>query len=150
MFQVERFPERVVVVGAGFIACEFAGILRGLGVHVTQLVRRDHLLHGFDSELSSAVQEGMLDQGIDLRFSTSPVAIEGVPGDPKGAPGIPGAAAAVAPGSGSIPHKPALGSQSVGMPRGSDTAFCSLLIAEPTSRPVELVGPQTHKSSPKT
>ena len=81
MFQLERFPERVVVVGAGFIACEFAGILRGLGVRVTQLVRRDHLLHGFDSELSSAVKEGMLEQGIDLRFSTSPVAIEGVPGD---------------------------------------------------------------------
>ena len=35
MFQLERFPERVVVVGAGFIACEFAGILRGLGVQVT-------------------------------------------------------------------------------------------------------------------
>lgn len=81
MFQLERFPERVVVVGAGFIACEFAGILRGLGVQVTQLVRRDHLLHGFDSELSAAVQEGMLEQGIDLRFSTSPVAIEGLPGD---------------------------------------------------------------------
>ncbi|NDG75986.1 MAG: glutathione-disulfide reductase, partial [Synechococcaceae bacterium WB8_1B_136] len=41
MFELERFPERVVVVGAGFIACEFAGILNGLGVQVTQLVRGD-------------------------------------------------------------------------------------------------------------
>ena len=77
MFQLERFPERVVVVGAGFIAYEFAGILRGRG-RPARATRS--LLHGFDSELSSAVQEGMLAQGIDPRFSTSPVAIEGVPG----------------------------------------------------------------------
>jgi len=50
LFELERFPERVVVVGAGFIACEFAGILNGLGVQVTQLVRGDHLLRGFDRE----------------------------------------------------------------------------------------------------
>ena len=52
MFLQERFPDKVVVVGAGFIACEFAGILRGLGVGVTQLVRGEKLLRGFDSELS--------------------------------------------------------------------------------------------------
>jgi glutathione reductase (NADPH) len=81
MFLQERYPQRVVVVGAGFIACEFACILRGLGVEVIQLVRGDHLLRGFDRELADAVQEGMEDKGVDLRFSTSPEAIEGVPGD---------------------------------------------------------------------
>lgn len=81
MFLLERFPERMVVVGAGFIACEFAGILSGLGVEVTQLVRRDHLLRGFDAELSGVVQEGMVEKGVNLQFTTSPQAIEGVPGD---------------------------------------------------------------------
>ena len=81
MFLLERFPEHVVVVGAGFIACEFACILRGLGVAVTQLVRRDALLRGFDRELAAAVQEGMVEKGVNLRFSTSPAAIEGSPGD---------------------------------------------------------------------
>ena len=81
MFLQERYPQRVVVVGAGFIACEFACILRGLGVEVIQLVRGEHLLRGFDRELADAVQEGMEDKGVDLRFSTSPEAIEGVPGD---------------------------------------------------------------------
>ncbi|MBV2351214.1 glutathione-disulfide reductase [Synechococcus sp. HK05] len=81
MFELERLPERVVVVGAGFIACEFACILNGLGVQVTQLVRGDHLLRGFDLEASRAVQEAMEADGIDIRFTHSPAAIEGTPGD---------------------------------------------------------------------
>lgn len=81
MFLQDRYPQRVVVVGAGFIACEFACILRGLGVEVIQLVRGDYLLRGFDRELADAVQEGMAEKGVDLRFATTPEAIEGVPGD---------------------------------------------------------------------
>ncbi|MEB3158432.1 MAG: glutathione-disulfide reductase [Synechococcus sp.] len=81
MFLQERYPQRVVVVGAGFIACEFACILRGLGVEVVQLVRGAHLLRGFDRELADAVQAGMEEKGVDLRFGVSPTAIEGSPGD---------------------------------------------------------------------
>ncbi len=81
MFLLERFPERMVVVGAGFIACEFAGILSGLGVEVTQLVRREHLLRGFDAELAGVVLEGMAEKGVNLQFTTSPESIEGTPGD---------------------------------------------------------------------
>ena len=77
LFELERFPERVVVVGAGFIACEFAGILNGLGVQVTQLVRGDHLLRGFDREASEAVRAGMEAEGIEIRFAHSPAAITG-------------------------------------------------------------------------
>ena len=77
LFELERFPDRVVVVGAGFIACEFAGILNGLGVQVTQLVRGDHLLRGFDREASEAVRAGMEAEGIEIRFAHSPAAITG-------------------------------------------------------------------------
>jgi glutathione reductase (NADPH) len=80
MFLLERFPERVVVVGAGFIACEFACILNGLGVSVIQLVRGDHLLRGFDREAADAVQEAMRADGIEIRFTHSPAAISGTPG----------------------------------------------------------------------
>ncbi|KZR71971.1 Glutathione reductase [Prochlorococcus marinus str. MIT 1318] len=81
MFMQSSFPDRVVVVGAGFIACEFACILHGLGVEVIQLVRGDHLLRGFDRELSTAVQDGMQEKGIDLRFGENPAALKGQPGD---------------------------------------------------------------------
>ena len=49
----------IVVIGAGFIACEFACILNGLGVEVVQLVRGDSLLRGFDKELAWELQESM-------------------------------------------------------------------------------------------
>jgi glutathione reductase (NADPH) len=75
LFLLESLPAAVVIVGGGFIGCEFACILNGLGVAVTQLVRGDHLLRGFDLECSRAVQEGMQAAGIEIRFAHSPAAI---------------------------------------------------------------------------
>jgi glutathione reductase (NADPH) len=80
LFNLERFPERMVVVGAGFIACEFAGILNGLGVEVIQLVRGEQILRGFDRELAGAVQEAMKAEGIDIRCGVGPTGISGSPG----------------------------------------------------------------------
>ena len=80
LFELPQFPNEVVVVGAGFIACEFACILNGLGVKVTQLVRGDHLLRGFDRECGLTVQEAMEAEGITVRLAHSPAAIEGEPG----------------------------------------------------------------------
>lgn len=77
MFLLESLPDAMVLVGGGFIACEFACILNGLGVQVTQLVRGDHLLRGFDREASEAVRAGMEAEGIEIRFAHSPAAITG-------------------------------------------------------------------------
>jgi glutathione reductase (NADPH) len=81
MFLLSSLPDHVVIVGAGFIACEFACILSGLGVRVTLLVRGDHLLRGFDRELSDAVQAGMEADGIEIRLCHSAATISGSPGD---------------------------------------------------------------------
>jgi glutathione reductase (NADPH) len=81
MFLLDSFPEQVTVVGGGYIACEFACLLNGLGVDVSLLVRSDHLLRGFDRDLTAAVQECMEAQGIDLRLTHSPAAISGEPGN---------------------------------------------------------------------
>ena len=83
MFNLETLPKEVVVVGAGFIACEFACILRGLGVEVTQVVRGSGLLRGFDRELADAVLEGLRDQGIHVVLERSVMAVSGQPGDLK-------------------------------------------------------------------
>ena len=77
MFELEDVPSSVLVVGAGFIACEFACILRGLGVSVTQVVRGARLLRGFDNELATAVLEGMRDSGIEVVFDQTVIAVEG-------------------------------------------------------------------------
>ena len=80
MFLLKSFPKKITIVGAGYIACEFACILHGLGVEVNQLVRGDRILRGFDFELSSALTEAMISKGIDLRFGENVSSIEGTPG----------------------------------------------------------------------
>jgi len=80
LFALECLPERVVIVGGGFIACEFACILQGLGVGVTQLVRGPRILRGFDQEAAGAVQEAMVASGIDLRTGQAPTSLRRVSG----------------------------------------------------------------------
>ena len=57
IFELERFPKSILIVGGGYIACEFASIFRNLGTEVTQLIRGQHLLNGFDEDLSSCLEE---------------------------------------------------------------------------------------------
>jgi len=75
-FFLERLPERIVLVGGGYIAVEFASIFHGLGSHVTQLYRGPLFLRGFDDDLRSGLAHGMRRRGIELRFSTDVARIE--------------------------------------------------------------------------
>ncbi len=55
VFELERQPERILVVGGGYIAVEFAGVFAGLGSRTTLLHRGDKLLRGFDEEIRDAL-----------------------------------------------------------------------------------------------
>ena len=74
LFLLERFPSSMVIVGGGYIACEFACILQGLGVAVTQIVRRQ-LLRGFDRGCVASLEAGMVEKGLVVRKGVSPRAI---------------------------------------------------------------------------
>lgn len=76
MFYLPELPKRAVVVGGGYIACEFASILNGLGVETTQLYRRDLFLRGFDTELRQHLADEMQQRGVNLRFNTDVESIE--------------------------------------------------------------------------
>lgn len=69
IFDLDRLPEKMVIIGGGYIACEFAGIFHNLGVKVTQLYRGDLFLRGFDVEIRKFVATRMQQKGIDLRFN---------------------------------------------------------------------------------
>ena len=71
MFELERLPERLLVVGGGYIACEFACMMRGMGVDVTILHRSAQILRGFDGEARGLIAEGMRANGIDIHLGTS-------------------------------------------------------------------------------
>ncbi len=76
IFDLERFPKRLVVVGGGYIAVEFAGIFNGLGAEVTQLYRGDLFLRGFDNEVRNFAAEEIRKKGTNLRFNCDVSAVE--------------------------------------------------------------------------
>lgn len=75
IFDLEPFPQRLLVVGGGYIACEFASIFNGLGAQVTQLYRGEQVLRGFDDEVRHFVAAEMLKSGVDLRLNAGVVDI---------------------------------------------------------------------------
>jgi glutathione reductase (NADPH) len=73
IFDIEPFPQRLMVVGGGYIASEFASIFNGLGSKVTQLYRGEQILRGFDDEVRHFVAAEMLKSGVDLRLNADVV-----------------------------------------------------------------------------
>lgn len=71
MFHLDVLPETLLIVGGGYIACEFAGIMNGLGVAVTQYYRGAQILRGFDAEARGLVCEEMRQNGIDIHMGTN-------------------------------------------------------------------------------
>jgi glutathione reductase (NADPH) len=79
MFLLDKQPDRILIMGGGYIGVEFACIMNGLGSEVTQLIRRNLILRGFDDDLRSGVQEGMENHGIEILSSCEASSIEKTP-----------------------------------------------------------------------
>jgi len=76
IFYLEQQPQRVVCVGGGYIACEFASILDGLGSDVTLMYRGDLFLRGFDRDMREHMRDEMeRNTNIKLQFNTNPAEI---------------------------------------------------------------------------
>ncbi|WP_298912837.1 glutathione-disulfide reductase [uncultured Algimonas sp.] len=75
IFHLPEQPKRMLIIGGGYIACEFAGVFAGLGTDVIQAYRGGRLLNGFDAEVRDEVGHLQLRNGIDLRFNISPTEI---------------------------------------------------------------------------
>jgi glutathione reductase (NADPH) len=76
IFDLASFPRRLVVVGGGYIACEFASIFNGLGARVTQLYRGEQILRGFDLDVRNFVAAETAKKGVDLRVGAKVRALE--------------------------------------------------------------------------
>jgi len=76
IFYLKEQPKHIVIVGGGFIACEFAQIMNGLGTKVTLMYRKDLFLRGFDYDMLKHIYEEMSrNTDIDIRFNTNPTEI---------------------------------------------------------------------------
>lgn len=76
VFKFEALPKSILINGGGFIACEFACILNGLGVEVTQYYRGAQILRGFDDESRGHIAEIMRAQGVNLHVGVTANSIE--------------------------------------------------------------------------
>ena len=76
VFDLETFPQRLLVIGGGYIAVEFSGIFNGLGSKVTQLYRGPLFLRGFDEDVRQHAAKEIPKTGVDLRFNTNVTKLE--------------------------------------------------------------------------
>ena len=76
VFHLKELPNRILIVGGGYIAVEFAGIFNGLGSKVTQSYRKDVFLRGFDNEIRHHMAQEMAKKGVNLLFNSHVESIE--------------------------------------------------------------------------
>lgn len=75
-FFLKQLPKRVLVVGGGYIAVEFASIFHGLGAQTSLLYRGDLFLRGFDGAVREHLRDELSKKGLDLQFNADIASIE--------------------------------------------------------------------------
>ena len=76
IFDLVHFPQRLLVVGAGYIAVEFAGVFARLGAQVKIVMRGENVLRGFDDDMRDAVHETLVHAGVTVGTGVLPTSIE--------------------------------------------------------------------------
>jgi glutathione reductase (NADPH) len=76
IFDLKEFPRRLLIVGGGYIAVEFASVFARLGAKVTLAMRAENVLRGFDEDMRNGLRDGLEHAGIGFRFCALPAKIE--------------------------------------------------------------------------
>src|SRR5258708_15005083 len=79
IFDLPIFPRRLLVIGGGYIAVEFASLFQRLASQVTMVLRGPNLLRGFDEDMRNGMRDAMANDGIVHRFGCLPTSIEEKP-----------------------------------------------------------------------
>lgn len=124
MFDLDPFPHRLLVVGGGYIACEFASIFNGLGARVTQLYRGARVLRGFDDDIRAFIEQEMRKHGVELHTSADVKAIDKTPHGLRVhlTDGRAVVADTVLYATGRVPNVNGLGLEEIGVRQGTDGA----------------------------
>ena len=76
-----KLPRRIAIIGGGYVAVEFAGIFQRFGVEVTEIIRGDRVLRGFDKDIRATLTQEMKNAGTRIESNTSVQSIEEVNGN---------------------------------------------------------------------
>ncbi len=82
-FDLDTLPESIIIVGAGYIAVEFAGIFNGLGVDTTLVYRGEEILRGFDNDIRKLLHEEYENRGVKIVTEQVITKLEAAEGDKK-------------------------------------------------------------------
>jgi glutathione reductase (NADPH) len=115
--ELKALPKRIVIVGGGYIAVEFAGIFRAAGAEVRQIIRAPQILRGFDEDIRTHLAGEMTKKGIVIAQGMNVTRIERADGAYKvhTDSGIAFAADAVMYATGRVPNNGKLGLDRVGI-----------------------------------
>ena len=69
IFNLEKLPKSIAIIGGGYIACEIASIMNGFGVRTKLIYRGDQILRGFDKEIRDHVAEEMVRSGVSISLN---------------------------------------------------------------------------------
>jgi glutathione reductase (NADPH) len=75
MFTLKQLPQRLAIVGGGYIGVEFASVLAGLGTEVTLINDSDRILSGFDDDIRLHLETALRERGIQIHANTTATAI---------------------------------------------------------------------------
>src|SRR5256885_5281223 len=81
LMQLRELPAHLLVMGGGYIGCEFAQMFRRYGARVTIVDRAEHLLAREDPEISAEIEKAFRDEGIELRLATKVARVSGKAGE---------------------------------------------------------------------
>ena len=150
VFDLPELPSRVLIVGGGYIAVEFAGILNGLGAQVTLCYRGDQVLRGFDEDIRVHLQAEMVKKGITVLLHQDVAQLEKLPDGALcvGFAGTPASSIvvdAVLYATGRIPNTQGLGLEDMGVALDSSGGVKVNAFGKTNIDSIHAVGDVTHR-----
>ena len=149
IFNLQRLPKSIAIIGGGYIACEMASIMNGFGVNTKLIYRGDQILRGFDKEIRDYVAEQMIKSGISISLNADVAQINVVAGglELKGSNGKTENFEKVLAATGRIPNSDDLGLENLGIKIGRIGEISVDDYSQSSSETVYAIGDVTNRSN---
>ena len=149
IFNLQRLPKSIAIIGGGYIACEMASIMNGFGVNTKLIYRGDQILRGFDKEIRDHVAEQMIKSGISISLNADVAQINLVAGglELTGSNGKTENFEKVLAATGRIPNSDDLGLENLGIKIGRIGEISVDDYSQSSSETVYAIGDVTNRSN---